>query len=331
VGLAKRGHEVTLIAAKGSTPNPSYRLVTIGGGDTVTGSAQAAHEGVFTESSRMMRKELVYMAEVSRWCIDHAAEYDLVLNNMRGGESTLIPLFSLLKKPFMTVMHLPMFAELAALFRETRTPVITISNAQRVGFDGVRYAGTVYNATDLRELPFVATPEEYLLMMGSIAPHKNQKDGILLAQKLGKKLIMAGKIGDRAYYAKEIAPYVDGKQIIHQGELSIGEKAGLLGRASALIFPIVWPEPFGLVMIEAMACGTPVVAYGNGAVPEVVKDGETGFVVPQTAGVDGLSRAVEQVTRIDRAHCRSHVEAHFTEEKMLDSLVAAIQTVTTHV
>ena len=288
VGLAKRGYDITLIAASGSKIDPAYTLVEIGGGDTVSGSMQSESSKIksqisnrtqYTEGSRNLRKELVYMAQVSQWLIDNKDSYDVILNNMRGGESILLPVANVLHKQFVTVMHLPLFSELASLFETYQTPVITISNAQREGFPNLNYAGTVSNATDLDELPFVALPNDYLVMMGSIAPHKNQKDGILAAKILEKKIVIAGKISNIDYWNKEIAPLVDGEMVEYRGEMSINEKAALLGGAKALLFPIVWPEPFGLVMIEAMATGTPVIAYNNGAVPEVVRDGVTGFII----------------------------------------------------
>lgn len=324
-GLAKRGHTVTLIAAKGSKRDPSYTLVEIGGGDTVAGSiGQRSQTDTFTEGSRNLRKELIYMAQVSQWLLDHGKEFDIILNNMRGGESVLLPIAKLLDLPFATVMHLPIFEALADQFRMYQTPVITISNAQREGFDGLNYIGTVYNATDLDELPFVATSQDYLLMMGSVAPHKNQKDGILAAKALGKKIILAGKIGNQAYWDAEIAPLVDGNLVIHKGEMGIAEKAALLGGAHALLFPIVWPEPFGLVMIEAMSCGTPVVAYRNGAVPEVIVDGKTGCIVDPSQGIGGLVVATKRIGEIQRADCRADVEQRFTIARMIDSLEHAL-------
>jgi len=343
VGLARRGHEVTLVAAHGSKADPAYALVEIGGGDTVAGSVLSSQpssrdpalESVdrfrvkpgmtseFTEGSRSLRKEMIYMAQVSQYLLDHGKECDVILNNMRGGESILLPVAKMIGKPFVTVMHLPIFDALSDLFKQYQTNVITISNAQREGFDGLTYIGTTYNATDLSELPFQKTAGTYLLMMGSIAPHKNQKDGILAAKKLGKPIVLAGKIGNQGYWDKEIAPLVDGVSVVHKGEMGIEEKAALLGGAEALLFPIVWPEPFGLVMIEAMATGTPVVAYRNGAVPEVVEEGKTGFVVDPT--VDALVGGVQKIGSIDRTYCRAYVEAHFTVEKMIESLEAILQ------
>lgn len=327
-GLAKRGYTVTLVAAKGSQKDPSYQFVEIGGGDTVAGSMTGLHPlNGFAEGSRNLRKEAIYLAEVEQYIFDHGKEYDIILNNMRAGESLFVPAAKATGVKYVTVMHLPIFPELADYFRITNTSVITISNAQREGFDGLNYTGTVYNATDLTELPFNAKPQDYLLMMGSVAPHKNQKDGILAAKSLNKKIILAGKIGNQTYWDKEIAPLVDGASVVHEGELGKEEKAKLLANAEALLFPIVWPEPFGLVMIEAMACGTPVVAYRNGAVPEVVVDGKTGFIVDESQGVGGLSVAVSRIGEIDRASCRKHVEENFTVEKMIESLEKALQQV----
>ncbi len=324
--LGKRKHNVTLIAAKGSKSDSMYSLVEIGGGDTVSGSVQSqtsTHE-VFVEGSRNMRKELVYTAQVAQWLIDHKDSYDLILNNMRSGESVLLPIAKFLHKPFVTVMHLPIFFELATLFDAYKTSIVTISQAQRQDFPDLNYVGTVYNATDLIELPYVVTPFNYFLMMGSIAPHKNQKDGILAAKAMGTPIVLAGKIGNMDYWNNEIAPLVDGVTVIHKGEMGIEEKANLLGHARALLFPIRWPEPFGLVMIEAMATGTPVVAYKNGAIPEVVVDGQNGFIVDESSGVNGLVDAMKKIDTISRSACRAHVEEHFSIPKMIDSLEHAL-------
>ncbi len=336
-GLSKKSHDVTLIAAKGSIPSDRYRLVKIGGGDTVVGSLNARQEIV--ESSRKLRSEMAYLTEVLGWMEEHAGEFDVVINNMRGGEVLFHQLAKKLNKTYANVMHLPMFSALADLCQQYNTPLISISNAQRSAFSALHYVGTVYNGVDMKDFPFEKTPGDYLLMMGSIAPHKNQKTGIAVAKALGMKLILAGKIGNPGYYASDIAPFVDGKGVIHHGELGMEEKVALYKNAKALLFPVLWEEPFGLVMIEAMACGTPVVAYRRGAVPEVVADGVTGFIVEpdlgnlstlghlkiKKRGIDGLVEAVGRIGEIDRAACRRHVENNFTNEKMIDALEIAVE------
>lgn len=333
LGLSQHGHQVTLVAAHGSKAMDSYTLVEIGGGDTVTGSQKTMESqkgaGGFAEGSRNLRKEAVYLSEIEQYILDHGREYDCIVNNMRAGESLFVPAAKAVGVHYTTVMHLPLFTELAQYFSDTHTKVITISNAQREGFPNVSYAGTVYNCVDpeLLEAP-LGVSNGYLLMMGSIAPHKNQKDGILAAKKAGKQIVLAGKIGNPAYWEQEIQPLVDGVSVVHKGEMGLSEKIALVSGADALLFPIVWPEPFGLVMIEAMALGVPVVAYNNGAVSEVVVDGKTGFVLNQAEGIDGMKKALDRIGTINRADCRKHVADHFTPERMADQLENAILAVT---
>ncbi|KKU49457.1 MAG: Glycosyl transferase group 1 [Parcubacteria group bacterium GW2011_GWA1_47_10] len=339
VGLSKKGHEIMLIAAKGSQPSYQYQLVEIGGGDTVAGSfvlssrppsrdPEQEKDGFRVkpgmtqntepvESSRKLRKEMLSLSLVDFWLDVHASEYDCVLNNMRGGEVLFFETARRLGKKYANVMHLPMFADLADACRQLKIPLVSISNAQRVPFPDLNYVGTVYNGIDIADFLFEKNPDDYLLMMGSITPHKNQKTGISVAKSVGIKLVIAGKIGDASYYAKEIAPHVDGKTVIHHGEIGMSEKVRLYGKAKALLFPVLWEEPFGLVMIEAMACGTPVIAFRRGAVPEVVADGKTGFIVENESQ---MIEAVKKIDQIDRTTCRKHVEGHFTNDHMVESL-----------
>lgn len=325
-GLVKRGHSVLLFGAKGSAKGP-YELIEAGKGDTVAGSSSTnsslarSHLARLTESSRNLRKENIYLSQVIQQLIDRKNDYDLILNNMRG-EAVLLPVAKLLNKPFVNVMHLPVFAELAEIFGVYHTHIITISNAQRKDFPNLNYLATVYNCVDTQKYTFNKKPKEYLLMMGSIAPHKNQAAAIRIAKKAGLPLILAGKIGDQSYY-DELKPDIDGEHIQWMGELPFAEKVKLYQDARAFLFPINWPEPFGLVMIEAMSCGTPVVAYANGAIPEVVVDGKTGFVIERNSE-KMMVEAVENIGSIRREDCRKHVEEKFSVEKMVESYERAL-------
>ncbi len=341
-GLAKLGHKVLLFAAKGSRKG-SYELIEVGGGDTVSGSSLASNNSSqFIESSRKMRLENVYLAQVQQELINRKDEYDLILNNMRG-EAVFIPLAKARGKPFINVMHLPLFAELASLFKQFNTHVISISNAQRKEFPDLNYLATVYNCVDVQKYAFDPVGGDYLLMMGSIAPHKNQEAAIRVAKKLGMNLVLAGKIGNPDYFEK-IKPDIDGEHIKWRGEMGFEEKLNLYQKAKAFIFPINWPEPFGLVMIEALSCGTPVVAFANGAIAEVVADGKTGFVIEtdsqqitdnrqqltiKTVGEDGLVEAIKNIDKIKREDCRKHVEANFTVEKMVKDYEKALTSIVT--
>jgi len=321
-GLSKLGHEVILFAARGSKQG-SYKLVEVGGGNTVAGSSLSVeHEEEYIESSRKLRLENVYLARAMQKLIDLQDEYDIILNNMRG-EAVFIPIARKLNKPFANVMHLPLFSELASFFQETKTHIVTISNAQRKGFPDLNYLATVNNCVALDEFKFNSKPQDYILMVGSIAPHKNQEGAIRIAKKLGLNLVLAGKIGDKEYF-KKIQKDIDGEKIEWVGELGFEAKHRLYQNAKAFIFPILWEEPFGLVMIEAMACGTPVVAFANGAIPEVVKDGYSGYVI-QNNDEFRFTEALENIGRIKRENCRKHAEDNFSVEKMVKDYEGALK------
>jgi glycosyltransferase involved in cell wall biosynthesis len=166
-----------------------------------------------------------------------------------------------------------------------------------------------------KSLAFCEPPGKYLAFLGRISPEKGVDQAIEIAVRSGIPLKIAAKIdrNDREYFENRIRPLLDHSLIEFVGEIGYAEKNDFLGNAAALLFPITWPEPFGLVMIEAMACGTPVIAYPFGSVPEIVQDGVTGFLVRDT---DGAVEAVHRVSEIARLDCRHHFERHFTDERM---------------
>ena len=317
LGLSNKGHEVILFAAKGSSKNfqnTKVKVVEVGGGNVVAGSAKEKKFGEkFVESSRKLRLEVAYLAMACNKLIEYKDQYDVILNNMRG-EGVFLPVAKLLNKPFANVMHLNIFPELAELFKEYDAKIITISNSQRKNFPDLNYLATVYNCVNTEKFVFNDKPKDYLLMMGSIGRHKNQGDAIKAAKELGMKLIIAGKISDKEYY-EEIKKDIDGEQIKWLGEIGFDEKLKLYQNAKAFLFPILWEEPFGLVMIEAMSCGTPVVAYKNGATPEVIVDILTGYLIDNYSQ---MAEAVKKISKINRQDCRKHVEENFTVEKMVD-------------
>jgi glycosyltransferase involved in cell wall biosynthesis len=200
---------------------------------------------------------------------------------------------------------------------------VSISDAQRAPLADldVAWAGTVHHGLRLEQYQYSARGGDYLAFLGRIAPEKRLDLAIAVARRLGRRLRIAAKVdlADRPYFEKVIAPLLEDPLIEFIGEIGDDEKPAFLGGAMALLFPIDWPEPFGLVMIEAMACGTPVIARPCGSVPEVMRPGRTGFVEDT---VDDMVEAVKRVDSIDRAECRRWVEQRFSVERMVDDYEA---------
>ncbi len=187
---------------------------------------------------------------------------------------------------------------------------------------GMNWGGVIYNAIDVDHWPYTPDKDDYLLAFGRVCEAKGFHLSIEAAKRTGHRLIMAGVLQEqyRDYYEAKVAPHVDGDQIVYEGEVSDERKRELFARAKAFVFPITWPEPFGLVMIEANATGTPVVALREGSVPEVLADGETGFVCDT---FDEFVAAIGRVGEIDPAVCRETVQRRFSIERMVADYEAA--------
>jgi glycosyltransferase involved in cell wall biosynthesis len=206
--------------------------------------------------------------------------------------------------------------ELQPLYDEFREmPVVSISDAQRRPLPQAGWAATVHHGLPLDLLAFDPGPGKYLAFLGRISPEKRVDRAIAIATACGIPLKIAAKIdaADHDYFQQEIRPMLDNPLVEFIGEIGEGEKSAFLGQAIALLFPVDWPEPFGLVMIEAMACGVPVVAFPCGAVPEVIDHGVTGFIVNT---VDEAVEAVRVIHRIDRSACRATFERRFSVRRM---------------
>lgn len=198
---------------------------------------------------------------------------------------------------------------------------VSISDAQQATLKD-HFAGTVYNGVDTAKFPFSAAPGNGLVSVGRMIPEKGHDIAIAAARAAGKTLTfatwMSDSVKNSSYYKEKIEPFVDGKNIVVNSLMQGDTLSKAYQNAEALIFPLQWEEPFGLVMVEAMSCGTPVVAFNRGSVSEIVEDGVTGFVVPPEAGVDGLVAAIKKIGAIDRASCRKRVEEKFTMASMVE-------------
>jgi glycosyltransferase involved in cell wall biosynthesis len=300
--LVELGHEVTLFAS----------------GDSVT---NAVLEPCSPRALRLDRSRtdpmLAYAVMLAR-VAEEAGKFDVVHAHTDWFH---IPLLRHLEVPFLSTLHgrldHPVLQHSMVQFGDA--PFVSISDAQRLPLQGARWAGTIHHGLPSDLLTANFAPEGYLAFIGRFAPEKGPETAIQLARAAGLPLKMAAKIGrgDRSYFTQHIKPLIDGKEVEFVGEIDDRHKAEFLGNAAALLFPICWPEPFGLVMIEAMACGTPVIAFPCGSVAEVVEDGVTGFVVEPDAGVS----AIQRIGSLDRRQVRARFEQRFTARRMAEDYV----------
>jgi glycosyltransferase involved in cell wall biosynthesis len=247
-------------------------------------------------------------------------EFDLLHFHV---EPLQYPLFEDQSQRTVTTLHGRLdLADLPEMYRRWPAfPLVSISDSQRAGLPDVNWAGTVHHGLPRDLLKYSPDHDGYLAFLGRISPEKRLDRAIEIARRLGTRLRVAAKIdpADRNYFRYEIEPLMRDPLVEFMGEIGESGKNALLGRASALLFPIDWPEPFGLVMIEAMACGTPVIGWDCGSVREVIDHGETGFIV---SSEEEAMSAVSMLDRIDRRHVRKVFERRFTSHVMAGSYVA---------
>ena len=299
----RRGHDVTLFASGDSrtggalvAPIPhALRLDGAAGGDPL-----ASH--------------MVELAQV----FERSDEFDLIHCHV---DFIAFPFTRLVRTPTVHTLHgrldLPHARPLLRHFNEV--PLVSISDAQRRPLDGLdlTWAATVYHGLPIETYRCGTGRGGYLAFLGRISPEKRPDLAILAARQAGVPLKVAAKVDpvDRPYFEREIEPLLTGPGVEFLGEIGEGDKQAFLGDATALLFPIDWPEPFGLVMIEALACGTPVIARPCGAVPEIVTPDLTGFLADT---VDELAEGIRRLGRIDRAVCRREAEDRFSVSRMVD-------------
>jgi glycosyltransferase involved in cell wall biosynthesis len=247
---------------------------------------------------------------------DRADEFDVIHSHV---DYFALPFTRLVSTPVVTTLHgrLDLPDLRMAFERYGEAPIVSISDDQRGPIPGANWVGTVYNGLDMDGFTFNEQGGDYFAFVGRICPEKNIEGTIEVARRAGVPLRIAAKIDpvDVEYHEEIIKPLIDAGQVEYLGELGDADKDKLLGSARALLFPVDWPEPFGLAMTEAMACGTPVLALRRGSVPEVVEDGVTGFVRDT---LDELVEAADQVANLSRRACRERVERHFSVPVMAD-------------
>jgi glycosyltransferase involved in cell wall biosynthesis len=296
--LVCRGHEVTLFASGDSRTRA--RLV------------QMCPKGL--RLSRELRDPLALHFLMIERVARRASDFDLIHFHVAPFH---FPVARRLEVAHITTLHGRLdIADLKPFYREFGDiPVVSISNAQRAPLPHANWIGTVYHGGPVNALPFRERSDGYVAFLGRISPEKRLDRAIAIAKACKCPLRIAAKVdkADANYFANEIEPLLEHPLVTYVGEIGQTEKGAFLGGAKALLFPIDWPEPFGLVMIEALSCGTPVIAFRGGSVEEILEDGVTGFVV------DSLEQAVdatERVSALDRRACRDSFERRFSVERM---------------
>jgi glycosyltransferase involved in cell wall biosynthesis len=294
-GLIKKGVEVTLFATGDS--------ITTG---TLDAICEKGYEEDRTQDAKVL--ECLHISNL----MEKANQFDLIHNNF-----DFLPLTysRLIKTPLITTIHGFSSPKIIPVYKKynDRGYYVSISNSDRS--PELKYIGTVYNGLDTRDFTFTEQPEDYLLYFGRIHPDKGTSEAIEIAKKSNRKLLIAGIIQDEGYYKSKVEPFIDNEQIIYVGHAGPDKRKELLGKAVALLHPISFNEPFGMSVAEAMLCGTPVIAFNRGSMPELIKDKQTGFLVNT---VDEAVDAVNQLSSINRQDCYKWASANFSCDKMVD-------------
>jgi glycosyltransferase involved in cell wall biosynthesis len=306
-GLVRRGHEVTLFASGDSQTAAHLHYVF----------ARAPYERIEHGAGL----EVIHSLEA----YSHAAEFDVIHDHDGVASRGMGALVNrLMGTPVVATLHGPADPTSQELLVGMRHGLrfIAISDYQRQGFPDLDFVATIPNAIDLSQHPFASEKDDYLLFVGRMIADKGAHTAIEVARRLGTRLILAGKVNEgpeREYFSQQVEPHLS-DNIHFRGEVEMDVKVQLYEHARCTLFPIQWPEPFGLVMIESLAAGTPVIAFRRGSVPEVIEHGRTGFVVDT---VDEMVAAVAHVGEIDPAECRRAVEERFGIEAFVDAHEAA--------
>ncbi|MCS7093207.1 MAG: glycosyltransferase family 4 protein [Patescibacteria group bacterium] len=311
-GLVKRGYEVTLFSA--GTSKTSAKLVSIYPRPLV--------------KDKIPWSNLMYPLLHITSVFDRQEEFDIIHVHLnKSSDYISLPLARPIKEKVVFTLHFPYPLSHGrqdrhlVLQKYKDLNYVSISNSQRKGGENLNWLATVYNGVDINLYKFNPNPTgDYFLWLGKFNPDKGVKEAIIAAKRAGVKLLVAGTIDtldnqNFQYYKNEIEPLLDNKQVIYIGELNDEEKNRVYGNALGFLNPIKWNEPFGLVMAEAMATGTPVIAFKNGAATEIIVDGNSGFLV------NSIEEIIEKMTliqNINRRECRKRIEEHFTTDRMVD-------------
>jgi len=303
-GLVSRGFDVTLFATADSQTSGKLHAICARG---------------YEEDRSMLPKvwECLHIAEL----FEHAKDFDIIHNNF-----DFLPLSytGLVTTPVVTTIHGFSSPGILPIYKKYNNRVFYVSISDADRSPDLDYIKTIHHGIDIKGFDFQPEPDDNLLFFGRIHHDKGAREALEIARACKKKLIMAGIIQDEAYYRKYVEPHLDDHNAVYVGSVGPVERNRLLGKAHALLHPINFNEPFGLSVVESMACGTPVIAFDRGSMPELIEDGKNGFLVTT---VDEAIDAVAHIKDINRACCRRRVEEHFTTDRMVEEYVQVYKSV----
>jgi len=301
-GLVARGHDVTLFATADSQTRGRLHAVCARG---------------YEEDPDIIPKvwEALHIAEL----FEHADEFDILHNNF-----DFLPLTysGLINTPVITTIHGFSSPGILPVYRKYNKKVFYVSISDADRSPELDYIKTIHHGLEINQFDFQPEPDDYLLFFGRIHRDKGAKEAIDIAKASNKRLIMAGIIQDEIYFKQNIEPFIDNDRVMYVGSADPIKRNNLLGKACGLLHPINFNEPFGLSVIESMACGTPVIAINRGSMPELIQDGTNGFLV---SGIDEAIKAVGRIQEIDRSCCRKTVEDNFTVDRMVEKYIAVYE------
>jgi len=296
--LVKQGHDVTLFAS----------------GDSSTTANLVSIAETSLRTHPIYRDPLAHHILLANEVLRRVGDFDIIHSHI---DYLLFPYIRMRRACALNTLHgrldLP---DLVPIYKEfSDIPVVSISDGQRKPLTTANWLATVHHGLPEDLYSFVEKPKDYLLFLGRICPEKRPDRAIKIAEATGHRLVIAAKIDrvDQVYFEEQIKPLLQSPNIDFIGEVFEHEKNELIGNAKAVLFPIDWPEPFGIVMIEAMACGTPIVAFNHGSVGEIIDDKVTGYIC---SNLEQAIKAVEGLEQIDRKQCRDTFERRFTAKRM---------------